>query len=165
MRPLSSLGTLLGSLLGLLGPSSGVPRAKKCRQSHAKSTFWKVFLLVSRSVFWFSWAPLGLSRARLGAQMAPKRGPKGSPKWAQKWVQKWVRFWVALGPILGPILGPKTGSFGGHIFDVFLSKIAVSQRTFGHFRSLKKCIFWCFFCLQKSKIAVSQRTFGHFRIS
>ena len=165
MRLLSSLGTLLGSLLGLLGPSSGVPRAKKCRQSHAKSTFSKVFLLVSRSPFWFSWAPLGLSRARLGAQMAPKRGPKGSLKWIQKWVQKWVRFWIALGPILGPILGSKTGSFGGHIFDVFLSKIAVSQRTFGHFRHLKKCIFLCFFCLQKSKIAVSQRTFGHFRIS
>ena len=78
MRLLSSLGTLLGSLLGLLGPSSGVSRAKKCRQSHAKSTFSKVFLLVSRSPFWFSWAPLGLSRARLGAQMAPKRGPKGA---------------------------------------------------------------------------------------
>ena len=161
MRLLSSLGTLLGSLLGLLGPSSGVSRAKKCRQSHAKSTFSKVFLLVSRSPFWFSWAPLGLSRARLGAQMAPKRGPKGSLKWVQKWVQKWVRFWIAL----GPILGPKTGSLGGHNFDVFLSKIAVSQRTFGHFRYLKKCIFLCFFCLQKSKIAVSQRTFGHFRIS
>ncbi len=123
MRLLSSLGTLLGSLLGLLGPSSGVPRAKKCRQSHAKSTFSKVFLLVSRSPFWFSWAPLGLSQARPGAQMAPKRDPKGSLKWVQKWIQKWVRFWVALGPILGPILGSKTGSFGGHIFDVFYQKL------------------------------------------
>ena len=107
MRLLSALGTLLGSLLGLLGPSWGVSRAKKCRQSHAKSTFSKVFLLVSRSPFWFSWAPLGLSRARLGAQMAPKRGPKGSLKWVQKWIQKWGCFWTALGPILGPILGSK----------------------------------------------------------
>ena len=148
MRLLSSLGTLLGSLLGLLGPSSGVPRAKKCRQSHAKSTFSKVFLLVSRSPFWFSWAPLGLSRARLGAQMAPKRDPKGSLKWIQKWVQKWVRFWTAL----GPILEPKTGSSGGHIFDAFLSKIAVSQRTFGHFRYLKKCIFLFFFAFKSQKL-------------
>ena len=160
MRLLSSLGTLLGSLLGLLGPSSGVLRAKKCRQSHAKSTFSKVFLLVSRSPFWFSWAPLGLSRARPGAQMAPKRGPKGSLKWVQKWIQKWVCFWTAL----GLILGSKTGSFGGKMFDVFLLKIAVSQWTFGHFRHLKKCIFVCFL-LSKVKKSVSRGTFGHFRIS
>ena len=115
LRLLSSLGTLLCSLLGLLGPSSGVPRAKKCRQSHAKSTFSQVFLLVSRSAFGFSWAPLGLSRARLGAQMAPKRGPKGSLKWVQKWIQKWVCFWTAL----GPILEPKIGGSGGGFFDVF----------------------------------------------
>ena len=161
MRLLSSLGTLLGSLLGLLGPSSGVPRAKKCRQSHAKSTFSKVFLLVSRSPFWFSWAPLGLSRARLGAQMAPKRGPKGSLKWVQKWVQKWVRFWIAL----GPILGPKTGSSGGHIFDVFFIKNCSFAEDIRPFSISEKMHFFVFFCFQKSKIAVSQRTFGHFRIS
>ena len=158
MRLLSSLGTLLGSLLGLLGPSSGVSRAKKCRQSHAKSTFSKVFLLVSRSPFWFSWAPLGLSRARLGAQMAPKRGPKGSLKWVQKWIQKWVCFWTALGPILGPILGPKTASFGGHIFDVFLLRIAVSRGTFGHFRYLKKCICLFLFAFKSQKL---QFRIGH----
>ena len=161
MRLLSSLGTLLGSLLGLLGPSSGVPRAKKCRQSYAKCTFSKVFLLVSRSVFWFSWAPLGLSQARLGAQMAPKRGPKGSPKWAQKW----VRFWIALGPILGPILGPKTGCSGGHIFDVFFIKNCSFAKDIRPFSISQKMHFLCFFCFQKSKNAVSQRTFGHFRIS
>ena len=124
LRLLSSLGTLLGSLLGLLGPSSGVPRAKKCRQSHAKSTFSKVFLLVSRSPFWFSWAPLGLSRARLGAQMAPKRGPKGSSK-------NGTVFGLLSGPFWDPKRVPPVDTFstffyqklqfrGGHsiIFDI-----------------------------------------------
>ena len=128
MRLLSSLGTLLGSLLGLLGPSSGVPRAKKCRQSYAKCTFSKVFLLVSRSPFWFSWAPLGLSRARLGAQMAPKRGPKGSLKWVQKWVQKWICFWIALGPILEPKIAPPGGCF----FNIFLLSLQVQSQQFSN---------------------------------
>ena len=150
MRLLSSLGTLLGSLLGLLGPSSGVSRAKKCRQSHAKSTFSKVFLLVSRSPFWFSWAPLGLSRARLGAQMAPKRGPKGSLKWVQKWIQKWVRFWSALGPILGPILGSKTGSLGGHNLDVFYQKLQFRKGHSAIF-DIRKNAFFCFFAFKSQK--------------
>ena len=53
-RSLSSLGTLFGSLLGLLGPSWGVSRAKKCRHSNAKTTFLKVVFLASRSSTWLS---------------------------------------------------------------------------------------------------------------
>ena len=74
----TSLGKLFCSLLGLLGLSWGVSRAKKCRQSHAKSTFSKVFLLVS----WSSFVSLGLLLASPGPVLEPRWPPKGAQKGA-----------------------------------------------------------------------------------
>ena len=152
MRLLSSLGTLLGSLLGLLGPSSGVSRAKKCRQSHAKSTFSKVFLLVSRSPFWFSWAPLGLSRARLGAQMAPKRGPKGSLKWVQNGSKNGSVFGALSGPFRGPFWGPKRVPPGVTFSTFFYQKLQFRKGHSAIFDISKNAFFCVFFAFKSQKM-------------
>ena len=89
-RSLNSLRTLFCSLLGLLGPSWGVSRAKTCRQSYAKTTFLKIVFFGSWGSIWLSSAPLDASGAGHGAKMAPKMAPTATPKVVRKVVQNWT---------------------------------------------------------------------------
>ena len=97
----------LWRLLCLLGLSWGVSRAKKCRQSFAKTTFLQVVFLVSRSCTWLSKAPPDLSQASLGAQMAPKRLPKAIQNWVKNGSKKGSSFGLPFDAFWGPFWGPK----------------------------------------------------------
>ena len=121
------LGTLFCSLLGLLGPSWEVPRAKRCRQSYAKTSFSKIVFFASWSSRWLSWAPLGASWGDLGPKLAPKITPKSNPKLVLKLVQKWTRFLLVFGPISGLFLGSKTGRSGGPFFQGFSGWLQMAQ--------------------------------------
>ena len=90
LRSLNSLRTLFSSLLGVLGLSTGVSRAKQCRQSHAKTTFLKIVFFGSWGSIWLSSAPLDASGAGHGAKMAPKMAPTATPKVVRKVLQNWI---------------------------------------------------------------------------
>ena len=85
---LELFGCLLGAFLGLLRLSWEASRAKKCRQSNAKTTFLKMQLFGSLKLLMAllgSSCPLfGRSGPKVGPKMVPKSGPKSDQKVGQK---------------------------------------------------------------------------------
>ena len=85
---LEVFGCLLGAFLGLLRLSWEASRAKKCRQSPAKTTFLKMQLFGSLKLLMAllgSSCPLfGRSGPKMGPKMVPKRDPKSDQKMVHK---------------------------------------------------------------------------------
>ena len=85
---LELFGCLLGAFLVLLRLSWEASRAKKCRQSHAKTTFLKMQLFGSlkllMALLGSSCSLFGRSGPKMGPKMVPKSGPKSDQKVGQK---------------------------------------------------------------------------------
>ena len=165
MRLLSSLGTLLGSLLGLLGSFSGVSGAKKMQTVSREIHFFESLpfglsepLLV---LLGSSWPLPGPSWGPDGSQNEPKREPKMGPKMDPKM----GLFLDRSRTHFGAHFGVQNGLLRWAHFQRFFIKNSSFAEDIRPFSISEKMHFFVFFCFQKSKIAVSQRTFGHFRIS
>ena len=91
---LDLFGCLLGAFLGLLRLSWEASRVKKCRQSHAKTTFLKMQLFGSlkllMALLGSSCPPFGRSGPKMGPKMVPKRDPKSDQKMVHKIIQKLI---------------------------------------------------------------------------
>ena len=90
---LELFGCLLGAFLGLLRLSWEASRAKKCRQSNAKTTFWKC-----------SFFGLWSSGPKMDPKMVPKRDPKSDQKMDHEIIQKLLKTKKVLDSKMGSML-------------------------------------------------------------
>ena len=81
---LELFGCLLGAFLGLVRLSWEASRVKKCRQSHAKTTFLLIQVFGSMKILMAllgsSWSLLGRSGPKMGPKIVTKSFPKNYQK-------------------------------------------------------------------------------------